>query len=110
MSDEKRDLLQGTLDMLILKALQRGPMHGFGISVLIRQMSKEALEIGQGSMYPALYRLEARGWIKAKWGESENNRKAKFYMLTDAGRRQFREEQLNWEHLSAAINAVLKTT
>jgi len=110
MTKEKTDLLQGTLDMLILKALQLGPMHGFGISVLIRQISKEILQVEQGSLYPALYRLEERGWISSDWGTSENNRKAKFYKLTAAGRKQLLEERSNWERLSTAINLVLKTT
>jgi transcriptional regulator len=110
MAKEKTDLLQGTLDMLILKALQLGPMHGFGISVLIRQMSKEILQVEQGSLYPALYRLEEQGWIESEWGFSDNNRKAKYYQLTPAGRRQLIEERSNWERLSAAINTVLKTT
>src|SRR5437879_9448006 len=100
MSKEKSDLLQGTLDMLILKALQRGPMHGFGISVLIRQMSKEALQVEQGSLYPALYRLEDQGWIDSDWGTSDNNRKAKFYKLTATGRKQLLEERALWERLS----------
>ncbi|MBI4663969.1 MAG: PadR family transcriptional regulator [Verrucomicrobia bacterium] len=110
MTKEKTDLLQGTLDMLILKALQLGPMHGFGISVLIRQMSKEVLQVEQGSLYPALYRLEAQGWISSEWGVSENNRKAKFYRLTPNGRKQLLEERSNWERLSTAINLVLGTT
>lgn len=104
------ELLQGTLDMLVLKALQHEPMHGFGISVRIRQMSDEVLHVEQGSLYPALYRLEARGWIKAEWGVSDNNRKARFYELTGAGRKQLEAETANWARLSAAINLVLKTT
>jgi transcriptional regulator len=104
------DLLQGTLDMLILKALQLGPMHGFGISVLIRQMSKEVLQVEQGSLYPALYRLEDKGWIESEWGVSENNRKARFYKLTPAGRKQLVAERSNWERISSAINLVLRTT
>jgi PadR family transcriptional regulator, regulatory protein PadR len=110
MTKEKTDLLQGTLDMLILKALQLGPMHGFGISVLIRHMSDEVLQVEQGSLYPALYRLEEQGWISAEWGVSDNNRKAKFYKLTAAGRKQLLEERSNWDRLSAAINLVLKAT
>ena len=106
---EKSELLQGTLDMLILKALQLGSMHGFGISVLIRQMSREVLQVEQGSLYPALYRLEVQGWIESEWGVSDNNRKAKFYKLTAAGRKQLGEERSNWERLSTAINLVLKT-
>lgn len=109
MAKDKTDLLQGTLDMLILKALQRGPIHGFGISVLIRQMSKEVLLVEQGSLYPALYRLEEQGWITSEWGVSDNNRKAKFYRLTAAGRKQLVEETSNWERLSSAINLILKT-
>ncbi|HVT71551.1 MAG TPA: PadR family transcriptional regulator [Lacunisphaera sp.] len=108
--DDKDALLQGTLDLLILKALQNEPMHGFGISIRIQQMSKEALTVEQGSLYPALYRLEDQGWIKSEWGVSENNRKAKFYTLTAAGRRQLQEETALWERLSAAINLVLKAT
>lgn len=104
------ELLQGTLDMLVLKSLQHEPMHGFGISVRIRQMSAEILHVEQGSLYPALYRLEAKGWIKAEWGTSENNRKARFYELTSAGRKQLDTETANWTRLSAAINLVLKAT
>jgi PadR family transcriptional regulator, regulatory protein PadR len=110
MPKEKSDLLQGTLDLLILRSLQLGPMHGFGISVLIRQASDEVLQVEQGSLYPALYRLEARGWIGSEWGVSDNNRKAKFYRLTAAGRRQLLRETSDWERLSTAINLVLKTT
>jgi transcriptional regulator len=110
MAKEKTDLLQGTLDLLILKALQLGPMHGFGISVLIRQMSKDALQVEQGSLYPALYRLVDQGWISSEWGVSDNNRKARFYRLTPAGRKQLVEERSQWERLSAAINLVLNTT
>ena len=110
MANQKTELLQGTLDMLILKALQPGPVHGFGISVLIRQMSKEVLQVEQGSLYPALYRLEEQGWISSEWGTSENNRKAKFYKLTPAGRKQLIQERSNWERLSTAINLILKTT
>ena len=110
MPKEKLDLLQGTLDMLILKAVALEPMHGFGISVRIRQMSGEVLQVEQGSLYPALYRLEAKGWIRSGWGVSENNRKAKYYDLTAAGRKQLRLETENWERLSAAINLVLATT
>src|SRR5688572_18073922 len=104
MPDNKSDLLQGTLDMLILKALQRGPEHGYGISVLIRQTSKKILQVEQGSLYPALYRLEDKGWIASEWGMSENNRKAKFYRLTAGGRKQLAAERSNWDRLSKAIN------
>ena len=107
MAKEKSDLLQGTLDMLILKALQLEPMHGFGISVRIRQFSAEVLRVEQGSLYPALYRLEEQGWIKAEWGVSENNRKAKFYELTKRGCKQLEAETANWARLSLAINQVL---
>lgn len=108
MAKEPPDLLQGTLDLLILKSLQHEPMHGFGISVRIRQMSDEVLQVEQGSLYPALYRLEERGWIKAEWGTSENNRRARFYELTAAGRKQLGAETANWKQVSAAINLVLK--
>jgi PadR family transcriptional regulator PadR len=105
---DKSDLLQGTLDLLILRALEGGPTHGFGVSVMIRRISREVLNVEQGSLYPALYRLEAEGWIRAEWGISENNRKAKFYDLTPAGRRQLRLETASWERISCAINLVLK--
>jgi transcriptional regulator len=105
--ENRTDLLQGTLDMLILKSLQLEPMHGFGISVRIRQISDEVLQVEQGSLYPALYRLEEQGWIKAEWGVSDNNRKARFYSLTSAGRKQLEAETENWAKLSAAINLVL---
>lgn len=107
MTRAKADLLQGTLDLLILKALQQDPMHGFGISLRIRQLSKEMLTVEQGSLYPALYRLEDQGWIKSQWGVSENNRKAKFYSLTPTGRRQLQAEEQSWARLSTAINFVL---
>jgi transcriptional regulator len=110
MSKEKMDLLQGTLDLLILKALKLGPIHGFGISVLIRQMSEEVLRVEQGSLYPALYRLERQGLISSEWGVSDNNRKAKFYKLTSTGRKQLVEETSNWEKLSRAINLIVRPT
>jgi transcriptional regulator len=109
MGAERLDLLQGTLDMLILKALALEPMHGFGISVRIRQMSRDVLQIEQGSLYPALYRLEQRGWIAAEWGISDNNRRARYYSLTAAGRKQLKVETANWERMSAAINLILGT-
>ena len=109
MGKDRIDLLQGTLDMLILKSLAHDPMHGYGISVRIRQMSREVLQVEQGSLYPALYRLEQRGWIASEWGTSENNRKAKFYSLTPLGRKQLKVETASWERLSAAINLVLTT-
>ena len=101
------DILQGTLDMLILKAVSLGPLHGYGILLRIQQVSKEALQIPQGSLYPALYRLEHRGWIAAEWGESENKRKAKYYRLTAAGRRQLKSERQEWSRLAVAIGDVL---
>ena len=107
MADNKADLLQGTLDLLILKSLQNEPMHGFGIALRIQQMSRDMLTVEQGSLYPALYRLEEQGWIKAEWGVSENNRKAKFYTLTAAGRKQLTTEEASWARLSTAINLVL---
>jgi PadR family transcriptional regulator len=107
MDKDKLELLQGTLDMLILKALALESMHGFGISVRIRQVSRDVLQIEQGSLYPALYRLEQRGWIASDWGSSENNRRAKYYRLTQTGRKQLRVETENWERMSAAINLVL---
>ncbi len=107
MAKDKTDLLQGTLDMLILKALQLQPMHGFGISVRIRQISEDVLRVEQGSLYPALYRLEEQGWITSDWGISENNRKAKFYEITKLGRKQLANETANWERLSLAVNQVL---
>lgn len=110
MGNQKADLLQGTLDLLILKALQHEPMHGFGVAMRIQQMSKEMLQVEQGSLYPALYRLEDQGWIKSEWGVSENNRKAKFYSLTAAGRKQLATEEKAWANLSTAINLVLGNT
>jgi len=110
MTKERTDLLQGTLDMLILKALQIEPMHGFGLSVRLRQMSKDLFRVEMGSLYPALCRLEARGWIKAVWGTSDNNRKARFYSLTPSGRKQLGEETTRWQTLSATINAMLRAT
>ncbi|HVG17784.1 MAG TPA: PadR family transcriptional regulator [Blastocatellia bacterium] len=108
MTKTKSDLLQGTLDMLILKTLAYEPMHGWGISQRIQQISQDVLCINQGSLYPALYRLEQQGWIASEWGSSENNRQAKFYSLTKAGRKQLAEETENWERLSAAIAKVLQ--
>jgi transcriptional regulator len=110
MTNEKSELLQGTLDMLILKALQLEPMHGFGLSVRLKQMSRDLFQVEMGSLYPALCRLEARGWIKAEWGVSDNNRKARFYALTPAGRKQLQTETTQWELLSRTINAMLKAT
>jgi PadR family transcriptional regulator PadR len=105
----KSDLLQGTLDLLILKTLVGGPMHGWGISLRIQQVSQEVLQVNQGSLYPALHRLEQQGLIAAEWGNSENNRQAKFYELTKRGRKQLADETRNWERLSAAVARVLAT-
>ena len=102
------DLVQGTLDLLILKTLALEPMHGWGIAQRIRQVSGEVLQVNQGALYPALHRLEQSGWIKAKWGESDNNRRAKFYSLTPAGRKYLEREQANWQRLSTAIGLVLE--
>src|SRR4051795_3005698 len=104
------DLLPGTLDMLILKAVSLTPLHGYGVLQRIRQISGDALDIPQGSLYPALYRLEHQGFIAAEWGQSENNRRAKYYTLTTAGRRRLREETAGWNRLASAIAAALKTT
>ena len=101
------DILQGTLDMLILKAISLGPLHGYGILLRIQQVSKDALQVPQGSLYPALYRLEHRGWIAAEWGESDNKRKAKYYRLTAAGRKQLKSERREWKRLAGAIAEVL---
>jgi PadR family transcriptional regulator PadR len=103
------DLLQGTLDMLILKAVSIGPLHGYGILLRIQQISKERLEIQQGSLYPALYRLEHQGLIASAWGESENKRKAKYYRLTAPGRRQLQEETRKWNRMTDIIAAILDT-
>jgi transcriptional regulator len=104
---QKSDLLQGTLDLLILKTLAEGPMHGWGISLRIQQISQEVLQVNQGSLYPALHRLEQQGLVAAEWGNSENNRQAKFYQLTRDGRKQLAEEARNWERLSSAVARVL---
>jgi PadR family transcriptional regulator PadR len=104
------DLLQGTLDVLILNTLELQPMHGWGIANRIQQVSNNVLQIGQGSLYPALHRLEYKGWIRSEWGLSENNRKAKFYALTAAGKKQLRAELRQWDRLSTAIALVLNAT
>ena len=104
------ELLPGTLDMLILKAVSLKPLHGYGVLLRIRQISGDALEIPQGSLYPALYRLEHQDLIAAEWGQSENNRRAKYYTLTAAGRRRLREETAGWNRLASAIAAALNTT
>lgn len=102
------DILQGTLDLLILKTLALEPMHGWGIAQRIQQVSKEVLQVQQGSLYPALYRLERKRLIEAQWGASENNRRAKFYSLTKAGREQLEKEQAEWERLSSAVALILQ--
>jgi PadR family transcriptional regulator PadR len=104
------ELLPGTLDMLILKAVSLKPLHGYGVLLRIRQISNDALQIPQGSLYPALYRLEHQGLIHGEWGESENKRKAKFYTLTAAGRKRLREETADWNRLAAAIAAAMRAT
>ena len=104
------DLLPGTLDMLILKAVSLKPLHGYGVLLRIRQISRNTLEVPQGSLYPALYRLEHQGLIAAEWGQSENNRRAKYYTLTRAGRRRLRDETAGWNRLASAIAAALNTT
>lgn len=104
---EKEDLLQGTLDLLILKALALGPMHGFGIAQRIEQMSKQVLRVGQGSLYPGLRRLEQEGWIRAEWAASENNRRARYYRLTMSGERQLSEEISRWDRLAGAVGAIV---
>jgi PadR family transcriptional regulator, regulatory protein PadR len=109
MSTERIDLPQGTLDLLILKTLALGPQHGWAVSERIQQISSEVLRIQQGSLYPALHRLERRGWIKAKWGASENNRRAKYYELTKSGRKQLEAEETAWRKLIAAVGQVLET-
>jgi PadR family transcriptional regulator, regulatory protein PadR len=107
MTASKSDLLQGTLDVLVLKTLSPGAMHGWGISQRIQQLSEDVLEVNQGSLYPALHRLEEKGWISAEWGSSENNRRARFYSLTRLGRRQLAEETESWERFAAAVGRVL---
>jgi PadR family transcriptional regulator, regulatory protein PadR len=103
------DLPQGTLDLLILRTLSLGPLHGWAVSERIQQISSDVLRVQQGSLYPALHRLERRGWIKARWGTSENNRRAKFYELTRAGRRELEIERDTWERLTAAVSQILGT-
>jgi PadR family transcriptional regulator PadR len=109
LSTDKSDLLQGTMDMLILKIVALGPVHGYGISQRIRQISKEVLTVQQGSLYPALHRLEKRGWLEAEWGESDKGRQAKFYKLSAKGRKQLVLEESNWDRLAAAVTLILKT-
>ena len=108
MAKDKPDLVYGTLDMLILKALQHDPRHGLAIADRIKQISKDILRVEQGSLYPALYRLEAQGWIKAEWGVSENNRRARFYQITAAGRRELASEKAEWDRMVSIMRAVLR--
>ena len=110
MARAKIDLLQGTLDLIVLKILQSGPANGWDITQRIRLLSKERLAINDGSLYPALYRLEARAWITSEWGASENNRRAKFYKLTPTGRKQLAVQQQAWERFSSALDFILKTS
>ena len=109
MGESKADLLQGTLDLLILKTLALEPMHGFGIGQRIRQVSRDVFHVNQGSLYPALHRLEQEDWIASEWGESENNRRAKYYRLTPKGRRQLAAEERNWERVAGAVARILQT-
>jgi PadR family transcriptional regulator, regulatory protein PadR len=109
MGKQKPELPQGTLDMLVLKALSLGPMHGYGVGQRIGQLAEDMLKVEEGTLYPALYRIERRGWIASEWGVSENNRRARFYKLTRIGRKQLNVEQANWSRLSAAIGKVLRT-
>jgi PadR family transcriptional regulator PadR len=103
------DLVQGTLDLLILKTIALAPTHGWAIAQRIRRVSGDVLQVNQGALYPALHRLEQQGWITAEWGESENNRRAKYYSLTKSGKKYLESERANWERLSVAIGLVLKT-
>lgn len=105
---DSMDLLQGTLDLLILKTVALEPMHGWGISQRIQQVSRDVLQVQQGSLYPALHRLEQQGWITSEWGASENNRRARYYSLTRTGRKQLEREEANWQRLSAAVQLVLQ--
>ncbi|MGA7459573.1 MAG: PadR family transcriptional regulator [Candidatus Korobacteraceae bacterium] len=108
MPPQSSDLLQGTLDLLILKTLALEPMHGWGISQRIQQVSQDVLQVGQGSLYPALHRLEAKGWIRSEWAASDNNRRARFYSLTRAGKKQLQAELANWQRISDAIALILE--
>ena len=108
--EKQLEVMQGTLDLLILKAVSLGPLHGYGVLLRIQQISGEKLVIQQGSLYPALYRLEHQGLIASEWGESENNRKAKYYSLTAAGRKRFGEETEKWNRMAGVMGAILRTT
>jgi len=107
---EKYELLSGTLDMLVLRVLSRGELHGWGITNKLEQLSNSALQVDEGSLYPALYRMEDKGWIEAEWRKTENNRRAKYYGLTRAGRKQLETEQANWDRMSAVIAAIMQST
>jgi PadR family transcriptional regulator, regulatory protein PadR len=107
-SSPTTDLLQGTLDLLVLRTLSAGPLHGWGISQRIQDVSREVLQVNQGSLYPALHRLEQRGWLEGEWGTSDNNRRAKFYGLTAEGRAQLRSETENWRRFAGAVNRILQ--
>jgi PadR family transcriptional regulator PadR len=107
---QKSDLPQGTLDLLVLKALSLGPMHGYGVGQRIQQLAEEMLTVEEGTLYPALYRIEQKGWIESEWGVSENNRRARFYRLTRPGRKQLAVEESQWEYLTAAVAKVLQAT
>jgi PadR family transcriptional regulator PadR len=107
--EQKSDLLQGTLDMLILKVVALGPTHGYAIAQRLQQMSRDVLQVQQGSLYPALHRLEKRGWLRAEWAASDTGREARFYALTRTGRKQLEEERANWDRLSAAITGIMRT-
>ena len=109
MANGRTDLMQGTLELLILKTLARESMHGYGIVQRIHQIAEDSLKVEDGSLYPALYRMEERGWVKSEWGLSDNNRRAKFYKLTQAGRRRLDAEQANWKRISRAITKILQT-
>lgn len=110
MKEKKTDLLQGTLDLLVLKALSLGPLHGLGVSQRIEQVTKGAFQVKPGSLFPALHRMEEAGWLKSSWGESENNRRAKYYRLTKAGQRQLEAETEDWQRIAIAITSALKAT
>jgi transcriptional regulator len=108
MAQAKSDVLSGTLALLVLKTLARGPMHGYGITLHIQRVSKEVLRVEEGSLYPALHRMEQDGWIRAEWGVSEHNRRARFYQLTAKGHKQLADEQKNWNELTQAVASVLQ--
>jgi transcriptional regulator len=110
MAKSRTDLMQGTLELMILKTLLRERMHGYGIACRIHETVDDLLKVEDGSLYPALYRMEARGWISSEWGTSENNRQAKFYKLTRSGRRQLETQSMNWERVSTAVGRVLRAT